>query len=576
MRKARSKSAKVRTLPVVKKAATGIEGLDSITGGGFPRGRATLICGGPGCGKTLFGMQFIMHGIAQGEPGVVISFEETVDDLTKNVASLGVDLAKMVRSKKLFIDHVRVDRSEILETGGYDLSGLFVRIGQAIASIGAKRILLDTVEVLFSGFSNAALLRAELERLFRWLKDEGLTAVVTGERGDTTLTRQGLEEYISDCVVTLDHRVSEQVMTRRARVVKYRGSTHGTNEYPFLIGERGISVLPITSVGLDYEVSDSRVRTGVPALDEMLGGKGFFRGSGVLVSGTAGTGKSSLAASFAAAACARGERCLYLALEEPASQVVRNMRSIGLQLQPLVDQGLLTIVAARPTLLGLEQHLVSIHAAIERTRPKVLVIDPISSLIFGDNSREVKSMLIRLFDYLKLKGITSVFTSLSPPGGLEETEIGVSSLIDSWIEVREVDRAGERNRALYILKSRGMSHSNQVRELLITDQGLQLIDAVVGPQGVVVGSARVAQQAEEQTAERQRQQSAAFRQRELERKRRVINAQIEALRAELLGSEDELRREVESSEREDGARRHQRQRMRQTKLGAKRSASEQS
>ncbi|HYQ17415.1 MAG TPA: circadian clock protein KaiC [Polyangiaceae bacterium] len=570
MRKVQRKSVKARTLSPLKKALTGIEGLDTVTDGGFPRGRATLICGGPGCGKTLFGLQFIINGIALGEPGVVISFEETADDLTKNVASLGVDLDKLVRSKKLAIDHVHIDRSEILETGGFDLSGLFVRIAQAVSSVGAKRILLDTVEVLFSGFSNQGLLRAELERLFRWLKDHGLTAVITGERGEAALTRHGLEEYISDCVLSLDHRVTDQVTTRRVRVVKYRGSTHGTNEYPFLIGERGISVLPITGVGLDYQVSESRVRTGAPALDEMLGGKGYFRGSSVLISGTAGTGKSSLAASFAVATCARGEKCLYFALEEPATQVVRNMKSIGLDLQPLVDQGLLSIVAARPTLVGLEQHLVAMHVAVERVKPKALVVDPISSLVSGGNAHEVKSMLVRLFDYLKRKGITGLFTYLSAARGLEETDLGVSSLIDSWIELRDVDRGGERNRALYILKSRGMAHSNQVRELLITNHGLELVDAVVGPQGVIVGSARVAQLAEDQRAARNRQQSAALRQRELERKRRVVNAQIEALRAELSASEEELRREVDDSEREDSAAREQQLRMRQTKLGARR------
>jgi len=570
MRKVQRKSVKARTLSPLKKALTGIEGLDTVTDGGFPRGRATLICGGPGCGKTLFGLQFIINGIALGEPGVVISFEETADDLTKNVASLGVDLDKLVRSKKLAIDHVHIDRSEILETGGFDLAGLFVRIAQAVSSVGAKRILLDTVEVLFSGFSNQGLLRAELERLFRWLKDHGLTAVITGERGEAALTRHGLEEYISDCVLSLDHRVTDQVTTRRVRVVKYRGSTHGTNEYPFLIGERGISVLPITGVGLDYQVSESRVRTGAPALDEMLGGKGYFRGSSVLISGTAGTGKSSLAASFAVATCARGEKCLYFALEEPATQVVRNMKSIGLDLQPLVDQGLLSIVAARPTLVGLEQHLVAMHVAVERVKPKALVVDPISSLVSGGNAHEVKSMLVRLFDYLKRKGITGLFTYLSAARGLEETDLDVSSLTDSWIELRDVDRSGERNRALYILKSRGMAHSNQVRELLITNHGLELVDAVVGPQGVIVGSARVAQLAEDQRAARNRQQSAALRQRELERKRRVVNAQIEALRAELSASEEELRREVDDSEREDSAAREQQLRMRQTKLGARR------
>jgi circadian clock protein KaiC len=460
---------------LLAKAPTGIQGLDGITGGGLPRGRPTLICGGPGCGKTLFGLQFLFHGAATGEPGVVIAFEETAEDLAKNVASLGFDLDALIRQKKIAVDHIHIDRSEILETGGYDLSGLFVRIDHAIKSVGAKRILLDTVEVLFATFTNQSVLRAELERLFRWLKDRDVTAVVTGERGEGSLTRNGLEEYVSDCVLSLDHRVNEQVTTRRVRVVKYRGSAHGTNEYPFLIGEHGISVLPVTGLGLDYPVSNTRVLTGIPALDDMLGGKGYFRGSSVLISGGAGSGKTSIISSFAAASCARGEKCLYFALEEPAAQVVRNMESIGIELQPFIDRRVLQIVAARPAIFGLEQHLVAMHSAIERFRPRSVVIDPISSLVIGGNSRDVKTMLVRLFDYLKLKGITGLFSYLSGPTGLQETDVGVSSLIDTWIELRELEQGGERNRTIYVLKSRGMPHSNQVREFLITARGLHLV-----------------------------------------------------------------------------------------------------
>ncbi len=572
MSRPKRKTVKTRRSPTaLQKALTGIEGLDSITHGGLPRGRPTLICGGPGCGKTLFGLQFIFNGVAMGEPGVVITFEETADDLAKNVASLGVDLDRLVRTKKLAIDHIKIDRSEILETGGYDLSGLFVRVAQAVESVGAKRILLDTPEVLFAGFSNLGVLRSELERLFRWLKEKRLTAVITGERGDASLTRSGLEEYVSDCVIALDHRVSAYETTRRVRVVKYRGSTHGTNEYPFLIGERGISVLPITSVGLDYTVSTGRVPTGVVSLDEMLGGKGYFRGSSVLVSGTAGTGKSSLAASFARASCTRNERCLYFALEEPAGQVVRNMRSIGIELQPLIDSGMLEITASRPTVFGLEQHLVSMHAAIERIKPRAVIVDPISSLLGAGNLHEVKSILVRLFDYLKLKGITGLFSYLSGPKGLEETELGVSSLIDTWIELRDLEQAGERNRALYILKSRGMAHSNQVREFLISSKGLGLVDPVVGPQGVVVGSARVTQAADLRATNLLREQTAQRKQRELERRRRSVTAQIEALRAELASADDDAKRETLAIEQQEQHARAHRQTVRQTNLGGRRS-----
>jgi circadian clock protein KaiC len=556
-----------KTSTDLPKAATGVQGLDTVTSGGFPRGRPTLICGSAGSGKTLLGMQFLIHGARNGEPGVAVTFEETEDDLVQNVASLGVDLPALIRQKKIAIDHIHVDRSEILETGGYDLSGLFVRLEHAIDSIGAQRIVLDTLEVLFSGFTNAGVMRAELERLFRWLKDRGVTAVVTGERGDATLTRHGLEEYVSDCVISLDQRMSDQIATRRVRVVKYRGSSHGTNEYPFLIGDDGISVLPITGIGLDYPVSQARVRSGIPALDEMLGGKGYFRGSSVLVSGTAGTGKSSVVASFAEAAAARGERVLYFALEEPAAQVLRNMRSIGCDLQPHVAAGTVSIIAARPTIFGLEQHLVTMHAAIEKLRPKAVIVDPISSLIAGGSFHEVKSMLVRLFDYLKLKGITGLFTYLAGPHGLQETEVGVSSLIDTWIELRDLEHAGERNRAVYILKSRGMPHSNQVREFVISGKGLDLIDAYVSSDGVMIGSARLTQEADERQRSAARKEERARRQRELARRRQLIAAQMEALRGELAAAEEEARSADSEHVLADQMVSDRWERMRQSRLG---------
>jgi circadian clock protein KaiC len=551
----------------LEKAPTGIEGLDAITGGGFPRGRPTLVCGSAGSGKTLLGMQFLVHGAAIGEPGVVVAFEETAEDLRQNVASLGVELDVLLRRRAIVIDHIHLDRSEILETGGYDLSGLFVRLEHAIDSVGARRVLFDTLEVLFASFSNAGVMRSEIERLFRWLKTKGVTAVVTGERGDGELTRSGLEEYVSDCVISLDQRITDQIATRRIRIVKYRGSSHGTNEYPFLIGDGGISVLPITGLSLDYPVSTARVLTGIPALDQMLGGKGYFRGSSVLVSGTAGTGKSSVVSSFAHASCTKGERCLYFALEEPAGQVIRNMRSIGVDLEPFVRGGTLQIVAARPSIFGLEQHLVSMHAAVERFRPRAVIVDPISSLIAGGNFHEVKSMLVRLFDYLKLRGITGLFTYLAGPWGLEETEVGVSSLIDTWLELRDVEHAGERNRALYILKSRGMAHSNQVREFLITSKGVRLIDVFVGPKGVLIGSARFTQEAEGKTRLLRRQEQIARRERALERRRRLVETQIESLRSELAAEEEEAASAAREQDRDEQQTSENRERMRQTRLG---------
>lgn len=508
----------------------------------MPRGRTTLVCGGAGCGKTLFGVEFLVNGARDhGEPGVLFAFEETADEIAENVASLGFDTAALEAKKLLVVEFVKIDRSEIQEAGDYDLEGLFVRLGHAIDSIKAKRVVLDTLEALFTGFQNEALLRSELRRLFSWLKDKGVTAVITGERGEGTLTRYGLEEYVSDCVIALDNRVVDQVSTRRMRIVKYRGSSHGANEYPFLIDDTGFSVLPVTSLGLDYDVSTERVPTGVEALDDMLDGGGYFRGSSVLVSGTAGTGKSSLAALFADATCRRKERALYFALEESNAQVCRNMKSIGLDLETWVKKKLLRIEAARPTVYGLEMHLVRIHKLIEEFRPKAVIIDPISSLMTAGNQAEVKSMLVRLFDYLKLKQITCMVTSLTNAGGLEETEVGISSLIDSWFQVRDIEIAGERTRGLYLVKSRGMGHSNQVREFVITSHGVDLVPVAVGPNGVLTGSARVHQESEQRAAAIARQQEIERKQRALLRKSKVLDNQIESMRAELAAEKEEQR-----------------------------------
>ncbi|OGT01473.1 MAG: KaiC 1 [Gallionellales bacterium RIFCSPLOWO2_12_FULL_59_22] len=516
------------------KAPTGIQGLDEITEGGLPKGRPTLVCGNAGCGKTLLAMEFLVRGATQfDEPGVFMAFEETAQDLTQNVASLGFDLNDLVARKKLLLDYVYIERSEIEETGEYDLEGLFIRLGLAIDSIGAKRVVLDTIESLFAGLPNPLILRAELRRLFRWLKEKGVTAIITGERGDETLTRQGLEEYVSDCVIVLDHRVKEQVSSRRLRVIKYRGSIHGTNEYPFLIDQDGFSVLPVTSLGLQHIASSERIPTGVARLDAMLGGAGYYRGSSVLVSGTAGTGKSSLAALFVDAACRRGERALYLAFEESPSQIMRNMRSIGIDLEPWVQKGLLQFQASRPSLVGLEMHLTKIHKMINAFKPQVVIVDPLNSFVAGGNEIEVKSMLMRLVDYLKSNQITGLFTSLTSSGGsLEQSEVGISSLIDTWLLLRDIESSGERNRGFYVLKSRGMAHSNQIREFLLTDHGVELRDVYVGASGVLTGSLRLTQEAQEKAALMIRDQEVELRRIELERKRATLEAQIAVLRAE--------------------------------------------
>jgi circadian clock protein KaiC len=524
------------------KCPSGIAGFDEVTEGGFPRGRTSLVCGSAGCGKTQLAMEFIARGARDfGEPGVFMSFEETEDELKSNVRSLGFDLDDLIERKLLAIDFVAVERSEIEETGEYDLEGLFVRLQHAISSVGAKRVALDTIEALFSGLSNTAILRAELRRLFRWLKAQRVTTLITGERGDGTLTRQGIEEYVSDCVITLDHRVTDQLSTRRLRIVKYRGSTHGTNEYPFLITHSGISVLPITSLSLDHAVSDERVSTGVPRLDTMLGGKGYYRGTTVLLTGTAGTGKTSLSAAFVDAACRRGETCLYLAFEESQDQIIRNMRSIGIDLQSHVNKGLLKFHASRPTFHGLEMHLLMTHLLVEQHRPAIVVIDPVTNLVSGGSVGEVHAMAMRLVDYLKGRGITTVMTTLTEGGShLEQSVINISSLIDTWLLVRTIESGGERNRGLYVLKSRGMAHSNQIREFRLSDHGVELLDVYLGPGGVLTGSARLAQEAKERAEEAERQDNARRRYLEVDAEHKALAAQVAVLQAKISLQEAEM------------------------------------
>lgn len=506
-------------------------------------------------------MEFLIRGATEhGEPGVFMAFEESAEELTQNVRSLGFDLDKLVRQKKMVIDFVRVERNEIEETGDYDLEGLFIRLNAAIDSIGAKRVVLDTIEALFSGLQNEGILRAELRRLFRWLKDKGVTAVITGERGDGTLTRRGLEEYVSDCVILLDHRVSDQISTRRMRIVKYRGTTHGTNEYPFLIDEDGFSVLPITSLGLQHEVSNERISSGVERLDTMLGGKGFYRGTTVLVSGTAGTGKTSLAAHFVRAACERGERALYFAFEESPGQLIRNMRSIGINLASYVKKELLQIHSSRATFYGLEMHLAMIHKMVQQVNPDVVVFDPIGALIQAGTRNDAHAMIVRLIDFLKFRQITAMLLNLTTSGdALEHTDVDISSIVDSWLLLRDIELGGERNRALYVLKSRGMKHSNQLREFLLTERGVDLLDVYVGPEGVLTGSSRLSLEAQERAATLAGQQEAERKERDRQRRREALEAKITALRkefdiedaeVELLASQETTRQERVSEDRQ--------------------------
>jgi circadian clock protein KaiC len=534
----------------LEKVPTGIAGFDEITGGGLPAGRPSLVCGSAGCGKSLLAIEFLVRGATQyDEPGVLMTFEESAADIRKNVSSLGFNIGDLVARKKLVVDHVTINRSEIEETGEYDLEGLFIRLGHAIDTVGAKRVVLDTIESLFSGLNNQAILRSELRRLFGWLKSRNMTTIITAERGDGLLTRHGLEEYVSDCVVLLDHRVIGQISTRRLRIVKYRGSTHGANEYPFLIDTNGISVLPLTSASMDYTVSNQRISTGVRELDEMMGGKGFYRGSTVMLSGTAGTGKSSLAASLARETCARGERCIYFSFEESEAQILRNMRSIGIDLAPYVQAGLLQFHSTRPTVHGLEMHLVQLHRLVNEFKPEVVILDPVTDLSAGGDNDESHNMLIRLIDFLRKKNITAFFVSLTAGGkSLETAHAGMSSIVDTWLLLSDVEHGGERNRALYVLKSRGMPHSNQVREFLITSQGLRLVPTYLGPTGVLTGSGRLIQEAKDTAAEKSDHEEIKRMQMVLDYRSQAVDAQIEALRAGFEAEKKEFGRAVASQQ----------------------------
>ncbi len=528
----------------LEKTPTGIRGLDEITSGGLPKGRPTLVCGSAGCGKSLLAMEFLVRGATQyKEPGLFIAFEETEEELAQNLASLGFDLRRLCAAKKLKIDHIRLERSEIEETGEYDLEGLFILLGEAIDSIGARRVVLDTIEVLFAGLSNHAIVRSELRRLFGWLKAKGVTAIITGERGHDSMTRYGLEEYVADCVIMLDHRVADQVSTRRIRIVKYRGSQHGTNEFPFLITNTGISVLPITSLGLDYPVTTRRIASGVAQLDTLLGGEGYYRGSSVLISGSAGTGKTTLATAFAQAACQRGERCLYIALEESSAQIIRNMRSVGIHLEAFAEQGLLRFHTTRPGTQGLEAHLATIHDLVTGFKPAAIVLDPVTNLTAVGPLPDVKSMLARVIDFVKMEHITLLATSLTSGGDNEQqSEVGISSLMDSWILLRNLESNGERNRGLYILKSRGMAHSNQVREFILSKKGIQLVEVYTGSGNVLTGSARVAQIERDRADEIRRQREVEVNRLAIERRRAVAASRVAALEAEIEAADAELAR----------------------------------
>lgn len=534
----------------LEKCPSGIPGLDQITNGGLPRGRPTLVCGGAGTGKTLMGIEFLVKGATEyGEPGVLMCFEENAEELAQNVASLGFDLNGLIANGQLVIDYVRIERSEIEETGEYDLSGLFIRLSLAIDTVGARRVVVDTLEALFAALPNEGILRAELRRLFRWLKDKGVTAIITGERGEGSLTRFGLEEYVSDCVIVLDQRILNQIATRRLRIAKYRGSAHGANEYPFLLDDKGFTVVPITAISLQYSTSTECISIGIPKLDLMMGGKGYYRGGTLLITGTAGSGKTSIAAHFVNAACGRGERTLLFLFEESPDQFMRNMRSIGIDLQRWVDRGVLRFHASRPASYGLEMHLVFIERMVEQFQPRVVVLDPISSFDLAGSLPESQTMLMRLIDFLKSRRITTLFTSLTTAGrSAEQSEVGISSLIDSWLMLRNLDQGGERTRLLNILKARGIAHSNRIREFVLTNKGIDLLDVYVGPEGILTGSARVFQEMQDRLDDLERSQDNERKRLIIERKRKALEARIDELQAEFEAEMHEIEISIAVSE----------------------------
>ncbi len=542
------------------KVPTGIEGFDEITFGGLPAGRTTLLTGLSGSGKTVFGMQFLAQGAARyGEPGVLVGFEETEDELITNAASLGFDFANLISAGKLVIDRISVEPDVVVETGRYDLSALHIRIEHAVDSIGARRIVLDGIPALFYGLTDTSAVRIALTRLYAWLKSKGLTALVTAE-SNTELAQHGLGLSLTDCIVVAGERTRENVSTRYLRVAKYRGSAHGTSEYPCLIGSTGYKVIPLTSITVDYEASTERISTGIPRLDTMLGGQGFYRGNSVMVTGGAGTGKSSLAAHLALATCQRGKRCLYFAFEESQEEVMRNMRSIGVDLRPQVAAGLLKFRSSRATMFGLEMHLAMMENEIAAFQPHVVILDPVSNLLSIGSFNEVRAMVSRLVDFLKGRGITSLLTSLSmtdPP----ESDVGVSSLVDTWMLLTNFEANGEQTRLLRILKSRGSAHSSQVREFIMTDRGVRLEDVYLGPEGMLTGTARKAQEARELAEADLRLREMERKERQYQQRRAALQAQVAALQAEIEATEvdmEHLRIETEQYEAERTSQREER------------------
>ena len=458
------------------KSLTGIQGLDDITYGGIPQNRPTLLVGSIGTGKTIFAMEYIINGITMfNEPGVFMTFEEQTDELQINVTSMGYNLSKLIADNKIYLEHLHIDHREIQATGKYDIEGLFIRIEMAIEKVKAKRIVLDALDTLFIGL-DSQILRSEIKRLFFWLKEKKVTAIITSEVGDIFLTRLGFEEVVADCVIELNNRLNNQISTRRLRIVKYRGSYHSTNEYPFMIDHKGITIFPIISEAPQIIVSNERISSGIKQIDEMLDGRGFYVGSSILVSGSAGTGKSSIAASFIKDVCEKKGTALYCAFEEAPNQIKRNMASIGIFLEPYEKSGNLHFYYSRPTLQTLELHFIAIKKLIKQINPSVVILDPITNLMIENINSDIRTMLTRFVDYLKMEQITVLLTATLTVSSLEliQSNEGISSMVDTCIMIQEKNIIDSRRRTLYIMKSRGICNSKKEVEFIITSEGISI------------------------------------------------------------------------------------------------------
>ena len=533
--------------------STGVKGLDDVLGGGIPQGHAMLLVGKPGTGKSILSMEYLLHGIElHKENGVYISFEESEKQIISNAASFGWKFEEMVKKNKLAISYIDMQPEQMRTVGDYDLSALILRVKGAIKKVNARRVVIDGINNLLSTFDDERIIRSDLLRLIREIKEVNATIFITGERGHDSWSKMGFEEYLADGLMHLDNRTDGNYQTREIQVVKCRGINHYTGKSPFIINSEGMSIRPLITADFDYKVLKSRVSTGIADIDNMLGGKGLYRGSTVYITGPSGAGKTSISSSFANGACSRGERALFLAFEESSDQIIRNMKSIGLSLDKWVNEKLLYFYTARATTNSLEGHLDNIMTMVREVEPTCVVLDPISAFRPIANENETKLMLIRLNDYLRARKITTVFTALSSDGEYSEhADVQLSSIADTWIVVRIMDYKGERNNVMQLMKSRGMSHSRQMKEMYFTGNGLKLQNVYQGPEGVLTGAARIGQEKYEKLKEARNVIEIDKNRKKIERKKSLLEASIEALKHEYEEELEALHAAIEEAEEQN-------------------------